>query len=137
MCNSKTPAGLRARPVCADESCCIHFEQSHTIWSTESERGARLWWNAHRRTRRGGAQIPSRAGVAQGARGRRLGLGAVMPPRRREKAGIARVGRWLKASWRAASAQMAKGIGGLTTDVDVAAAQITGRIRRCRSVFVR
>ena len=83
MCNAKTLACLRARPAFADASCCIHFEQSHTIWSTDNERGARLGSNAHRQTRRAGAQIPGRAGVAQGARGRRLGLGAVIRRRRR------------------------------------------------------
>jgi hypothetical protein len=57
MCSSRTTSlPPRARPGFPARSSCIHFEQSHTIWSTE--RGACLLWNAHGPTRRGGAQIP-------------------------------------------------------------------------------
>jgi hypothetical protein len=69
----------RARSGFPARSSCIHFEQSHTIWSTEDKRGARLGWNVRRTTRLGGAQIPGRAGVAQGCRRTWRGLDAFDP----------------------------------------------------------
>jgi hypothetical protein len=116
MCSSRTTSlPPRARPGFPAISSCIHFEQSHTIWSTEDERGARLLWNAHGTTRR----------VARIPRSRRCGSGVpedVAWLGRRHVTKTAREGgrrlSWLLAQGPPAPpiTQIVKGIAGLTID---------------------
>jgi hypothetical protein len=125
----KLLASLSARPRLSARSSCIHFEQTHTIWSRENERRAHLAWH-DRQTRHGWRSVPPVVPPWVCARAHGVGLEA--SPGRREKRAL--------APWRAEqpSGQRQRWV---SIDVDGAAAHLyvdpPSWFRPCGSVFVR